>query len=100
MRSRSSGHPSAQALLRTLTADPVAIAVYAGSLACSSRQSACQNAVDRRFDRARFDAARTIDALADQLRDEVDLDTLRTDLLGAVQQTMAPAHSSLWLRPR
>jgi len=57
-----------------------------------------QEAVDRRFDRSRYDAARTVDAFADQLRDEVDLDALRTELLGAVSRTMAPAHASLWLR--
>ncbi|MEK6207942.1 MAG: hypothetical protein AABM32_09900 [Chloroflexota bacterium] len=57
-----------------------------------------QDAVNRRFDRSRYNAARTVDAFADQLRDEVDLDELRVDLLGAVQLTMAPAHVSLWLR--
>jgi hypothetical protein len=57
-----------------------------------------QNAVNRRFDRSRYDAARTVDGFADQLRDEVDLDELRADLFGAVQLTMAPAHASLWLR--
>ncbi|MEK6207943.1 MAG: hypothetical protein AABM32_09905 [Chloroflexota bacterium] len=57
-----------------------------------------QDAVNRRFDRSRYDAARTVDAFADQLRDEVNLDELRADLLGAVQLTMAPAHASLWLR--
>jgi hypothetical protein len=57
-----------------------------------------QGAVDQRFDRARYDATRTVDAFADQLRDEVDLDTLRADLLGAVHQTMAPRHATLWLR--
>jgi hypothetical protein len=57
-----------------------------------------QGAVDRRFDRARYDAALTLVAFADQVSDEVDLDTLRSDLLGAVAQTMFPAHVSLWLR--
>ncbi len=59
-----------------------------------------QDAVNRRFDRSRYNAARTVDTFADRLRDEVNLDELRTDLLGAVQLTMAPAHVSLWLWER
>ncbi|HEY8823298.1 MAG TPA: hypothetical protein VIP07_00265 [Candidatus Limnocylindria bacterium] len=92
-----------QALLRPLTAGSelaIAAATLASLALLQPIRRRVQNVVDRRFDRARFNAARTIDAFADQLRDEVDLDALRTDLLGAVQQTMAPAHSSLWLRPR
>ena len=59
-----------------------------------------QDEVNRRFDRSRYNATRTVDAFADVLRDEVDLDELRADLIGSVQQTMAPAHTSLWLRER
>jgi hypothetical protein len=59
-----------------------------------------QDEVNRRFDRSRYNATRTVDAFADVLRDEVDLDELRADLIGSVQQTMAPAHMSLWLRER
>jgi hypothetical protein len=57
-----------------------------------------QDAVDRRFARSRYDTARMLDGFAEQLRDEVDLDALRADLLAAVSRAMAPAHSSLWLR--
>ncbi|MDQ2915164.1 MAG: hypothetical protein M3T56_18225 [Chloroflexota bacterium] len=57
-----------------------------------------QDAVDRRFARSRYDTARMLDGFAEQLRDEVDLDDLRADLLAAVSRAMAPAYSSLWLR--
>jgi hypothetical protein len=58
-----------------------------------------QQAVDRRFDRSRYDAVRTLDAFTEDLRDQVDLDDLKADLMSAVRQTMGPAHASLWLRP-
>jgi hypothetical protein len=58
-----------------------------------------QTAVDRRFNRRRYGAAKTIEAFSTRLRDQVDLDTLATELLAVVDQTMEPTRISLWLRP-
>lgn len=57
-----------------------------------------QAAVDRRFNRSRYDAERTVEVFRARLREEVDLDTVRTDLLDVVQQTMQPASAMMWLR--
>jgi hypothetical protein len=58
-----------------------------------------QRSVDRRFNRRRYDAARTIAAFSARLRQQVDLDTLTAELLGVVEQTVQPTSASLWLRP-
>jgi hypothetical protein len=57
-----------------------------------------QAGVDRRFYRSRFDAGRTVDEFSVRLRDQVDLDAVRTDLLMTAASTMQPTHASVWLR--
>ena len=58
-----------------------------------------QQTVDRRFNRRKYNAAKTIEAFSIRLRDQVELDTLSAELLAAVDQTMQPVAASLWLRP-
>jgi hypothetical protein len=55
--------------------------------------------VDRRFNRGKYNAAQTIQAFSTRLRDQLDLDTLSTELLAIVDQTTEPTRASLWLRP-
>jgi hypothetical protein len=57
-----------------------------------------QQAVDRRFNRRRFDAAKTIEVFSHRLRDQIDLDTLAAELYAVVDQTVQPTQASLWLR--
>ena len=57
-----------------------------------------QGAVDRRFDRSRYDGERTLVAFGDRLRDEVDLETIRADMLATVESSVRPSRVGLWLR--
>lgn len=57
-----------------------------------------QSFIDRRFYRRKYDASRTMESFSSQLREEVDLNALSGHLVGVVQETMQPAHVSLWLR--
>ena len=76
----------------------VAAATLAVAAAFQPARRRVQAATDRRFNRRRHDAAQTIDAFSGRLREQVDLDTLRVELLGVVDETMRPTQAWLWLR--
>jgi hypothetical protein len=78
----------------------VAAATLAAAALFNPLRQRVQRAVDRRFNRTRYDADQTVATFAARLKDEVDLDSIQADLAGAVQSALEPAHISIWASPR
>ncbi len=76
----------------------VALSTLVAAAAFQPLRRRVQGVVDRRFDRARFDAERTSTAFAERVRDEVDIDAVAADLRGTVAASLRPAGLGLWLR--
>ncbi len=92
---------AAQAVLGPLTGSST-IAVAGSTLLVATLfqpiRRRVQRLVDRRFNRNRYDADRTVAAFAGRLRDEVDLEALRAEILATVSEAVEPSAVSLWLR--
>ena len=78
----------------------VAVATLAAAALFTPLRRRVQTAVDRRFNRARYDTEATVAAFTARLKDAVDLDRVRDDLAATVHQALEPAHISVWISHR
>ena len=77
----------------------VAASTLAAAALFNPLRKRVQRLVDRRFNRARYDAEATVAAFTARLRDAVELDAIRADLLDAVNRAVQPTHASIWIKP-
>jgi hypothetical protein len=87
-------------VLRVHTPVAVAAATLAAVALFNPVRQRVQNAVDRRFNRARYDADQMVAAFAARLKDGVDLNSVRDDLAGVVSRALEPAHVAVWISQR
>ena len=85
-------------VLRFHSSVAVAMSTLAAAALFNPLRRRVQHAVDRRFNRARYDADQTVTAFAARLKDAVDLDSVRDDLAAVVENALEPAHVSVWIR--
>jgi hypothetical protein len=76
----------------------VAGATLAAAALARPQLARVQRVVDRRFDRARYDAMRTVEEFGRRLRDQVDPDATTAELIGVIRRSMSPTMTSLWVR--
>jgi hypothetical protein len=85
-------------LLELHSSVAVAVSTLAAAALFNPLRRRVQRTVDHRFNRARYDADRTVTAFADRLKDAVDVDSVRHDLATVVEQSLQPAHVSVWVQ--
>jgi hypothetical protein len=87
-------------VLRFHSSVAVAVSTLVAAALFTPVRARVQRLVDRRFNRTRYDADRTVTAFAARLKDAVDQDAVRADLLGVVHRSLEPTHVTVWVRSR